>query len=84
MRVVWKDSSPKTKPWIELKYRNYTISQYGDGWVTNIPGDQNIYFPRESAFNAIDETLGGSRRNKKEPERVKLGINIIGRKDDVS
>lgn len=84
MRVVWKDSSPKTKPWIELKYRNYTISQYGDGWITNIPGDQNIYFPRESAFNAIDETLGGSRRNKKEPERVKLGINIIGRKDDVS
>jgi hypothetical protein len=84
MRVVWKDSAPKTKPWIELKYRNYTISQYGDGWVTNIPGDQNIYFPRESAFNAIDKALGGSRRNKKEPERVKLGINIIGRKDDVS
>ena len=84
MRVVWKDSSPKTKPWIKLKYRNYTISQYGDGWITNIPGDQNIYFPRESAFNAIDKTLGGSRRNKKEPERVKLGINIIGRKDDVS
>lgn len=84
MRIVWKDSSPKTKPWVELKYRNHLITQYGDGWVTDIPGDDNIYYPRESALNAIDKILGGRRRNFKEPERVKLGINIIGRKDDVS
>lgn len=84
MRIVWKDSSPKTKPWVELKYRNHLITQYGDGWVTDIPGDDNIYYPRESALNAIDKILGGRRRNFKEPERVKIGINIIGRKDDVS
>lgn len=84
MRIVWKDSSPKTKPWVELKYRNHLITQYGDGWVTDIPGDDNIYYPRESALNAIDKILGGRRRNFKEPERVKSGINIIGRKDDVS
>ena len=84
MRIVWKDSSPKTMPWVELKYRNHLITQYGDGWVTDIPGDDNIYYPRESALNAIDKILGGRRRNFKEPERVKIGINIIGRKDDVS
>lgn len=84
MRIVWKDSSPKTKPWVELKYREHKISQYGDGWIIDIPGDDNIYYPRESALNAIDKILGGKRRNVKEPERVKLGINIIGRKDDVS
>lgn len=31
MRIVWKDSSPKTKPWVTLQYRGYTISQYGEG-----------------------------------------------------
>lgn len=84
MRIIWKDSTPVTKPGVTLKYRNCIVSQYRDGWITDIAGDDNIYFPRESAFNAIDEALGGSRRNKKEPERVKLGINIIGRKDGVS
>lgn len=83
MRIVWKDSSPKTKPWVELKYRNHLITQYGDGWVTDIPGDDNIYYPRESALNAIDEILGGKTR-KANPQRHQLGINIIGRKDNVS
>ncbi len=83
MRIVWKDSSPKTKPWVELKYRNHLITQYGDGWVTDIPGDDNIYYPRESALNAIDKILGGKTR-KANPQRHQLGTNIIGRKDDVS
>lgn len=83
MRIVWKDSSPKTKPWVTLQYRGYTISQYGDGWVTDMPGDDNIYYPRESALNSIDKTLGGKTR-KKNPQRHEMGIKIIGRKDDAS
>lgn len=46
MRIVWKDTAPKTNPGTELKYREHTISQYADGWITDIPGDNNIYFPR--------------------------------------
>ena len=85
MRIVWKDSSPKTKPWATLQYRDYTISQYGEGWITNVPGDHNIYYPRECALNAIDKMLGGERRKKNTvPERLQLGIRVIGRKDDVS
>lgn len=83
MRIVWKDSSPKTKPWLMFKYREHIVSQYGDGWITDIPGDNNIYFPRECAYNAIDKALGGKTR-KANPQRHKLGIKIIGRKDDVS
>ena len=83
MRIIWKDSAPKTKPLQTLQYRDCTISQYGDGWVTNVPGDDNIYFPRECAFNAIDEMLGGKTR-KANPKRHRLGITVVGRKDDVS
>lgn len=83
MRIVWKDSMPKTKPYQTLQYRGCIVSQYGDGWITNIPGDDNIYFPRECAYNAIDEMLGGKTR-KANPKRHQLGITIIGRKDDAS
>ena len=83
MRIVWKDSAPKTKPLQTLQYRDCTISQCGDGWITNVPGDDNIYFPRECAFNAIDEMLGGKTR-KANPKRYQLGITVVGRKDDVS
>lgn len=83
MRIIWKDSAPVTKPGVTLKYRNRIVSQYGDGWITDIAGDDNIYFPRESAFNAIDVMLGGETR-KKNPKRHQMGINIISRKDGVS
>lgn len=83
MRIVWKDSSPKTKPWVTLQYRTFTISQYGEGWITNVPGDDNIYFPRDCALNAIDDMLGG-KTCKANPKRHELGIKVIGRKDDVS
>lgn len=83
MRIVWKDSSPRTKPWLTFKYREHIVSQYGDGWITDIPGDNNIYFPRECAYNAIDKALGGKTR-KANPQRHKLGIKVIGRKDDAS
>ena len=83
MRIVWKDSAPKTNPLQTLQYRDCTISQYGDGWITNVPGDDNIYFPRECAYNAIDQMLGGKTR-KANPKRHQLGITVVGRKDDVS
>lgn len=83
MRIVWKDSAPKSDVNQILRYRDCVISYYRDGWVTNIPGDDNIYFPRECALNAIDEMLGGKTR-KANPKRHQLGIIVIGRKDDVS
>lgn len=83
MRIVWKDSAPRTKSWITLDYRGYTVSQCKNGWITNMPGDNNIYFPRDSALNAIDEALGGETR-KKNPKRHEIGIKIVGRQDDVS
>lgn len=80
MRVIWKDSSPKTKVGQVLKYRDYEVTGYGDGWITNLPGDNNIYFPRECALNAIDKHIGGYGRNGK-AERLALGIKVVGTKD---
>lgn len=77
MRTVWKDSAPHTKPWVTLKYRDYIISQYENGWVVNIPDDDNIYYPRECALNAIDKYLGRPNR-KQMPKRHELGIKIVG------
>lgn len=81
MRVVWRDSDPRTKEGQVLKYRGCSVTGYGDGWVTDLPGDDNIYFPRECALNAIDEALGGKTR-KANPQRHKLGVKIIGKKGD--
>lgn len=83
MRIVWKDSASTAKQWITIKYRGYIISQEGKGWITNMPGDTNIYFPRDCALNAIDNILGGKTR-KPNPKRHDLGIQVIGRKDDAS
>lgn len=83
MRIVWKDSDPKTKSGQVLKYRGCEVTGYGDGWIIDIPGDNNIYFPRECALNAIDQTLGGKTR-KANPKRHEMGIKIIGKKDDSS
>lgn len=81
MRIVWKDSAPKTQPGLTLQYRGRTVTGYHSGWITDLPGDNNIYFPRECALNAIDQALGGKTR-KANPGRHKLGIKVIGRKDD--
>lgn len=79
MRVVWQDSKPKTKNGQVLIYRNRTVTGCGDGWVTDLPGDNNIYFPRECAINAIDKALGGKTR-KANPGRHSMGITVIGKK----
>lgn len=81
MRIVWKDSNPKLKEHNKvLRYRDYTITRYGDGWVTNMPGDNNIYLPRESAYNAIDEILG-EKAHTPHPKRHEIGVIIIGEKN---
>ncbi len=80
MRIVWKESNPKTKHDGSFRYRNHIISQYENGWITDLPGDINIYMPRASALNAIDKALGGKTR-KRDPKRHKMGIKIVGRKD---
>lgn len=78
MRIVWKDSDPKTKSGQTLNYRDHTVTGYGGGWITSLPGDNNIYFPRDCALNAIDITLGGYGRKKFRPKRHDLGIKVIG------
>lgn len=75
MRIVWKDS----KKYKTYTYRNHTIQRYQNGWITNVPGDDNIYQNAEIAHNAVDELLGG-HGNKISRQRLKLGIKVIGKK----
>lgn len=79
MRIVWKDSaSIKTA----VKYRGFHLEGYGGGWITDVPGDDNIYKSNKSARNAVDKYLGLYDINNTEPVRHKLGIHIIGKKNE--
>lgn len=79
MRIVWKDSaSVKTA----VKYRGYIVEGYGGGWIIDVPGDDNIYKSNKSARNAVDKYLGLYDINNEEPIRHKLGIQIIGSKNE--
>lgn len=81
MRIVWKDSKPKTyKP---VRYRKYTIKGSPAGWITNIPEDNNIYSTHYCALNAIDKYLGGVGQMGSAKRRA-YGIKIIGTKEGVS
>ena len=81
MRIVWKDSKPKSyKP---VKYRDHTIHGSPEGWTTTIPGDKNLYASHYDALNAIDQHLGGYGQ-KGSAKRKTYGIKIVGRKDDAS
>lgn len=84
MRVIWKDSNSRgTKP---VRYRKYTATgyEYGDGWVIDIPGDNNIYYSHYCALNAIDEYLGGYNKNGGSEKRRSCGIKIIGDKNEIA
>lgn len=77
MRIVWKDSFINNyKP---VKYRDRIIQNTSNGWVTDLPGDDNIYRTRNCALNAVDKILGvdGIKRRSK---RMDEGIDIIGKK----
>lgn len=79
IKVVWKDSQqPSTRTYL---YRKHTTTRYKNGWITNIPGDDNIYKYQKSAFNAIDAYLGGSCKRAGAEERAKEGIIVVGKKD---
>lgn len=79
MRIVWKDSKPKSyKP---VKYRGQTIYGSPQGWYTDIEGDDNLYKTHYCALNAIDKALGGYGR-KGSTKRKNYGIEIIGKKDE--
>jgi hypothetical protein len=78
MRVVWKDSKPKSyKP---VKYRGQYIKGSPQGWETDIPGDNNLYKSHYCALNAIDKALGGYGQ-KGCQKRQACGIVIVGKKD---
>ena len=79
MRVVWKDSKPKSyKP---VKYRKHMIYGSPQGWVTDIAGDNNIYKSHYCALNAIDKALGGFGQMGS-AKRQAYGIVIVGKKSD--
>lgn len=77
MRVVWKDS----RTYKTYTYRGYTIKKCTGGWITDIPGDNNIYYSAECAHNGADKILGGKTR-KANPGRHKHGVKIVGKKGD--
>lgn len=82
LRIVWKDSRVRTEK-KTLRYRKHLVSGYGHGWVTDIPGDDNIYKSHYCAFNAINKALG--KRDREPCEKRKMcGIVVIGNKNDIA
>ncbi len=75
MRIVWKDS----REYKTYTYRGHIIQRCNNGWITDIPGDDNVYYSAEMAHNAADILLGGKTR-KASPGRQKLGVKVIGKK----
>ena len=79
MRVVWRDNNGKPCP--PAKYRDVTITRYNDGfiqgWILDVPNDDNIYVSQDCAKNAIDKILGGTARRNVE-QRLKKGIRTVG------
>lgn len=78
MRIVWKDSKPRTyKP---VKYRGQMVYGSPQGWYTDIEGDDNLYKTHYCALNAVDKALGGHGQMGC-AKRRNYGITIIGKKD---
>ena len=79
MRLVWKDSNQpeKYKP---IKYRNHIICGTPNGWITDIPGDNNLYRNSYCARNAIDAFYGELGQHGDE-KRKRYGIQIIGKRN---
>lgn len=81
MRIVWKDSKPRTyKP---VNYRGFTATGSPQGWETDVPGDNNIYKTHYCALNAIDAALGDAGQ-KGTAKRKACGIQIVGKKGGAS
>ena len=81
MRIIWKDSK-QPKKYNPIKYRKHTVCGSPYGWVTDLPGDNNLYKSHYCALNAIDAALGGTGiRGSGAEKRRALGIQIIGKKE---
>ena len=81
MRIVWKDSRPRTyKP---MKYRGHVATGTPEGWTIDVPGDDNLYASHYCAFNAIDKALGGYGQ-KGSAKRKAYGIEIVGKKNETA
>lgn len=83
MRVVWKDTKFVKSDRQEAKYRGHKVFRYKNGWITDIPDDNNIYSSMEIALNALDQVLG-PKNTGKIPKRTALGIKVIGKRSDAS
>ena len=77
MRIVWKDSS--TRGYKPIKYRGHYVKGSTEGWITDLPGDNNLYSSHYCALNAIDKALGGYGQMGG-AKRIKYGIQIVGKK----
>jgi hypothetical protein len=77
MRIVWKDSM-RCKTY---QYRGCTISRFENGWITDIPNDENIYYSADMAHNAVDQILGGTGQ-KGQATRHRFGVKVIGKKPE--
>ena len=62
---------------IEGDHVAYDLIRRG-GWITDFPGDCNIYASIDCTFNAIDNMIGGSKTRRPPEYRIKKGIVIIG------
>ena len=81
IKVVWKDTQIYGSS--EYLYRRHAIKGLWRGWITDLEGDDNVYRTRLSAMNAIDKALGGTGRMGTPENRIKEGIQIIGKKSDL-
>ena len=82
MRIVWKDSN-QPKEYKPVKYRNHMLCGTPNGWITDIPGDDNLYKTHYSAQNAVDAFYGELGVHGSE-KRKRYGIQITGKRNGES
>ena len=82
MRIVWKDSNQPSnyKP---VKYRKHFVCGTPNGWITDIPGDDNLYKNHYCAKNAVDAFYGDLGKHG-DDKRKRYGIQIIGKRNGES
>ena len=82
MRIVWKDSNQPSK-YHPVKYRKHFVCGTPNGWITDIPGDENLYKNHYCAKNAVDAFYGELGQHGGE-KRKRYGIQIVGKRKDES
>ena len=82
MRIVWKDSGQPSK-YQPVKYRKHFVCGTPNGWITDIPGDENLYKNHYCAKNAVDAFYGDLDQCS-DKKRKRYGIQIIGKRNGES